>query len=169
MKLEQVSNNKFSDKWSAEILRRGYTEVPNCLFFCQDAIGVSNCELKTLLNLCAYKFNSSDPYPSVSSLATNSGQNTNTIRSHLRNLERKGLVIRILVKGSSSRYDFTNLIHRLENHICNNPIRNKTAYYQKSDRYPYQNLNTKKDYLRKQNNKTSSVGEILQGKSLVPP
>lgn len=158
------SRSNFADKWSLAIEGRGFCAVPNCLLYCQANLGLTDIELAVLLNLLAHKFTAKHPYPAAATIGKHIGKSHQTVRASLRSMEHKGILRRIPRKGTTSEYDVSPLIHKLEHHTCSNPIEKQIGAYPILNRPPYSFSNTKEDNPRRKMNKNegfSSIGDNL--------
>ena len=155
----------FADKWTPAIASKGFCGVPNCLLFCQANIGLTGEELAVLLGILVYRFGLEHPFPAVETIARNTGKAHQTIRTNIRSMDNKGLLKRVQRSGKSSEYDVAPLMHKLEHHVCINPIQKQTGVYSNFDRPPYSFSSTKEDYPKRRINNTndgfSSIGDNL--------
>lgn len=137
----------YVEKWSEKLLPSGYTQVPNDLFKFQAELKITNGELTALLHCLLFKWSTSNPYPSVETIAKRSGMSAITVRRHFRNLENKSLIKRIRRYGETSEYDFTQLRAKLEDISSTHSIdvQKQIAELSKLKDINYPNLNTKED------------------------
>lgn len=137
----------FVEKWSEVLLKPGYTQVPNVLFTYQSKLKITAGEMVVLLHCLAFKWSVSNPYPSVNTISKRAGMSTVTIRRHFRNLENKGLILRIRRYRETNEYDFSPLRIKLEEFHCNQPddVQKRIAELSKMKDINYSNLNTKED------------------------
>lgn len=173
MKNPRTNNHSYSfeAKWGRTAAAKGFASIPNCLIFCQANLGITNGELITLDCLIARKFHTANPFPSAATIGKSTGQKVSTVRNHLRELERKGLLKRKQRKGTSSEYDFAPLINKLSNHDCINPINKRAGVYPKPATLPYPDLDTKEYEARKRTKKNGGVTPIrdILSKRVRPP
>lgn len=104
----------FKHKWSPAIERLGFTSVPNILLDNLAALNVTAAEFLTLVAVFSFKWDNRDPWPSNATISKRANCSPETVRSHIRQLEKKRLLKRIPRTGSSNCYDFTGLVARLE-------------------------------------------------------
>jgi hypothetical protein len=102
-----------------DVLKQGFTAVPNALLRHQARLGLTATELVVLLQIWSYWWEEPVlPYPSVSTLGSAMGGGERQIRHLLSGLARRGL-IRILPRHSaagaqvSNAYDLGPLLDRL--------------------------------------------------------
>lgn len=168
--MKPKKNFNFADKWSPEIEKLGFVSVPNQLITNQVELEITNGELVVLLGLLYFMWTNDNPYPSVPTLSKLNGMAHNTVRTHIRSLNTKGLIRRKFRKASSNEYDLSPLKSRLHHIALSTPpsVRKRNTPYSNSDTPAYPNSDTKKDaakktYLRKPTgkNSTSKLGDIL--------
>lgn len=150
-----MNQNKydFTSKWSAEVEKWGYTEMPNLLITNQQYLDISNAEMVVLINLLMYKWTVKNPYPAVASLSRHTGMSSNTVRTHLRLLEKKKLLKRIGRKSLTNEYNLVPLINKLRGvaSVGKPPAQKRAFVYSKSNSNPYSYLNTKEDAAKNTN------------------
>src|SRR5258708_12833070 len=102
--------SKFDDRWPPAVTTKGFVAVPNCLLICQDILKITQAELGVLLHLLSYKYTNRNPFPSVMTIAKNSGQSHQIVRAKIVSLEKKGLLKRHLPPAQTTNYDFFPLL-----------------------------------------------------------
>jgi DNA-binding MarR family transcriptional regulator len=165
-----TSNYDFTIKWSPLLLGDGFTVIPNTLIEHQADLKITSSELNTIVGLLSFKWDDRKPWPSAATLSGYSGLAVHTIRTNLRNLEKKGFIKRHHINGRSNEYDFQPLLERLESYA--HPIQKRIPSRSNLNSRPYSNMNTKEDALnktkiRKRNGKSgklTSLGEVLSNK-----
>jgi len=137
----------FVEKWSEVLLKPGYTQVPNVLFSFQSELNITTGEMVVLLHCLAFKWSVSNPYPSVNTISKRSGMSTVTVRRHFRNLEKRGLILRIRRYRETNEYDFAPLRIKLEEIYSTQPnnVQKRIMELSKTKDINYSNLNTKED------------------------
>lgn len=137
----------FADKWSVPIERHGYTSLPNLLLSHQAELNITSGELTIICQLLSFKWTSSDPWPSVELLSKQTGMSPSTVRTHIRKLDKKGLVTRVFRKGATNEYNFRALQERLEIWAKNSkpPDRKRISDNRLTGRPPYQETDTKEN------------------------
>ena len=153
--------------WPRDVLKHGFTGVPNLLIQKQSELGIKDGALVTLLGLLDKKWDHRNPFPSAETLAKQIGKSIPTIRRHLRELEEAGLLLRILRSGTSNEYDLRPLIEKLEviGSALYRPGQNRRARYPNLSTPPSSNLNTKRNSSKKLT-QTNSVGFAPIGENL---
>lgn len=140
--------NSFRSRWSSDLEVLGYTSVPNCLITCQVQLGITSSELNVLLQVLSFKYDTRMPFPSLGSMAKQSGLAVGTIRRNLRSLENKGLISRITREGLTNCFDVTPLILRLEAHPNCKGVQKRTPPQSDSFALPQSNIDAKQDELK---------------------
>lgn len=163
-------NYDFTDKWTPLIAQSGHTALPNLLIKHQADLGITPSEMVVIIGLLANKWSRSDPFPSAKTLSKQSGLAVNTVRTHIRNLEQKGLIKRRFRQGTSNEYSFEPMIKCLERYAPN-PTQKRTPSHSNMDNPPYSKLDTKEETVfintkRKRRNyshkgKPTALSEIL--------
>lgn len=116
--MEDIAN-----KWGREVVERGFTQVPNYLMqinsFVHEDHKVSPAEMVILLQLVAIWWKRDEmPFPSMTTLADRSGISARQVQRAIKELERKGYLIREKkkVKGviASNVYNLMPLVDVLK-------------------------------------------------------
>lgn len=96
------STSGSNKKWGADVIKRGYTTVPNLLLLHQVKLDISCLELAVLLHVFRHWWQPEDlPFPSNGRLAALLGLSARQVQRHIAALEKKGLVKRIVRKSQS--------------------------------------------------------------------
>lgn len=142
---------KFADKWSPRVALSKFTQLPNLLILHQAELRITSSELNVVIAILYYKWTEDYPYPSAKTLGDQIGMAEHTVRTHLRNLEHKKILIRIHGKRRSNKYDFAPLLNKLESYPQIKPktekhtVQIRTSYYSNTNGIRYSNMNTKLD------------------------
>lgn len=118
---EKILDYSFASKWSNEVERQGYTQIPNILIKCQGHLGLSDGELITLIQLQSFWYHEKNRvFPSIKHLADYSGKSYNPIQKRLSSLEKKGFISKTQRFVNSNLYDLKPTISILNRHtaIC---------------------------------------------------
>ena len=105
--------------WGKDIIRHGYTAVPNILLQAQQRLGISATQLNIIVQLLEYwQKPEKIPYPSKQKLADRIGCSPKTIQTNVRQLENVGLIkrkARLTSAGDwdSNAYDLSPLVERV--------------------------------------------------------
>jgi len=107
-------------RWSGNVMDRGYTIIPTILLWGQAKLGLNANELNVLLQIISHWFYAgNDPHPSKGRIAERMGKDPRTVQEYLTNLENKGFLKRVpryrASKGQDSNgYDLSGLAAKLE-------------------------------------------------------
>ena len=112
--IETKNKYSFEKKWSSSIAKHGYTEVPNLILQYQPELKMTTPELRTLIAILSFKWDSKNPWPSNSSIGKRANTTSSTVRKHVSKLEEKGLLRRIGRRGFTNKYDVSPLKEKLE-------------------------------------------------------
>jgi len=98
-------------KWTAPLIKAGWTVIPNVLFERQQALGLDPLDVNILLHIASYWWTpEGKPYPSKVTIATAIGVDPRTVQRRIAALERAKLIRREerRVRGLGSK---TNVYH----------------------------------------------------------
>jgi hypothetical protein len=100
--VESVLNRK----WTAEVIARGYTAVPDLLLSHMSQLGLTPTELVLLLQLLRYWWTAEHlPFPSKRKLAQAMGCSEKNVQKVMKGLEAKGFVVRVQRRKAAERSD----------------------------------------------------------------
>lgn len=93
-------------KWSPEVLKHGFTLVPNLLISSRRQIGLTPTELYIFIALDSYRWdNWHAPFPSLDTLAEQTGLHRQTIYRATKRLEQHRLIDKYQRFSKSNTYD----------------------------------------------------------------
>lgn len=107
-------------KWGAELLKAGWTMLPNMLFLRQRALGLDSLDINILLVLLSHWWHADNlPFPTKQTIANAIGCDSSTVRRRIQKMEAGGLLRRIerrmeRDRNKSNQYDFSGLKKALE-------------------------------------------------------
>jgi len=111
-------DNSVAERWSPEIISKGFTPVPNLLIQYRKYMGMTVTEFYVLLAIEKWRWdNNQKPWPSIKTLTKQTGLSASTIGRATQGLEAIGLIERIHRYNSSNLYDMQPLIEELH-HIA---------------------------------------------------
>jgi DNA-binding MarR family transcriptional regulator len=119
-KSDTKSGNDIGTRWSKALADGGFTPIVNAFLehyarpSKADGLGITTSQAMTIIHLLYYKRDARMPYPGVKTLAARLGVTQTTVRTNLRVLAKKGLLIKHLRVGRTALYDLTPLFVRLE-------------------------------------------------------
>ncbi len=67
-----------------------------------------------IIHLLSFKWDVNAPFPALKTIATRMGIATPSVRTHLRNLEKKDLLYREMQIGTTNRFHLQKLFLKLE-------------------------------------------------------
>lgn len=103
-------------KWGVDLMKAGWTLLPNTLFMRQRALGLDSVDINILLVLLSHWWQADNlPYPAKKTIADAIGCDESTVRRRIQAMEKAGFVKRIMQRVERSRnkpnlYDFSGLI-----------------------------------------------------------
>lgn len=119
--LAEVGARHAVAKWSAPVMARGFTIVPNLLLSHQHALGLSSLHCMLLIHLNAYWWESGrNPYPSKNVLAQRMGISDRQVQRYVSDLVRAGFLRRHQenIRGKGGRmivsFDLSGLVEKLK-------------------------------------------------------
>jgi len=103
-------------KWGAELLKAGWTMLPNTIFMRQSALGLDSLDINILLILLSHWWKVDNlPFPTKKTIANAIHCDPSTVRKRIQKMEAAGFIKRILRpiekdRNKSNQYDFSGLI-----------------------------------------------------------
>jgi len=85
-----------TDFWGDDVMKHGWTAVPNALIILQADLDISPTDFCILLNILLHQWptdGKSTSYPALNSIAMKIGVTKRTVQRGILNLEKKGLII----------------------------------------------------------------------------
>lgn len=104
-------------KWGVDLLKAGWTMLPNTIFMRQRALGLDSMDINIILILLSHWWHSENlPFPSKRTIADAIGCDASTVRRRIKEMEAAGFIKRIERRHDNDRsntnqYDFTGLVH----------------------------------------------------------
>lgn len=104
-------------KWGVELLKAGWTMLPNTIFMRQRALGLDSLDINILLILLSHWWHAENlPFPSKKTIADAIGCDASTVRRRIQAMEAAGFIKRIERRHDNDRsntnqYDFTGLVN----------------------------------------------------------
>ena len=165
---DEYKDYSFTGKWSPEITKYNFTQIPNMLIVCQGHLGLTDGELIALVQLMKFWFShNSSVFPGIKTLAGYSNKGYSTIQKRLVSLEEKGFLKRQPTWGFSSTYDLKYCANKLYQHTkkCDTPLQKRAVRVTKVTRGVPSKPTNEEYTLKKLNFKnTNNVGNILMSK-----
>lgn len=114
MENNQKQSQSFADKWTPAIEKFGYTSLPNLLLSARKKLRISAGEMLVILAIESFRWDQRKPFPSLTALGLKTGLTVRSVRRHITDLERKGIIKRVRRSGTSNAYDLSPLINVLD-------------------------------------------------------
>ena len=111
---DSVNYRDIAARWTPHLATMGWTPVSNYFLANYHRLKISSIEAMVVIHLISYKWSAAAPYPSLAKIAKKMGLTTTSVRSHVRNLEKRRLVVRESKSGSTNRFHFDGLFEQLE-------------------------------------------------------
>lgn len=84
------------DKFGTQVMKHGYTMLPNLLLQAQARLGISHAEFNVLVQLVSHWWDADkDPYPAKDTIARRMGLSPRQVQRYLTKLEDAGFIKRI--------------------------------------------------------------------------
>lgn len=103
-------------KWGNDLMKAGWTLLPNTIFMRQRALGLDSMDINILMVLLSHWWTADNlPFPSKQKIADTIGCDPSTVRRRIKKLEGAGFITRIQRRVENNRnktnqYDFTGLV-----------------------------------------------------------
>lgn len=107
------------DKWSKQVIKLGYTALPNLLLRAQARLGITPTELNVLAQLAEHWWEAErDPHPAKLTIAQRMKKTPRQIQRLITSLEKKGFIKRVTRysgrRQTNNGYSFEPLIEELK-------------------------------------------------------
>jgi DNA-binding transcriptional regulator YhcF (GntR family) len=108
----EVAQLKVNEKkWTATLMKAGWTVFPNVIFERQQALGLDAIDINILLHIASYWWTKEGkPHPSKKTIATAIGIEPRTVQRHIARLEAAKLIRREQRRNSANSSQ-TNIYH----------------------------------------------------------
>ena len=103
-------------KWGVDLIKAGWTLLPNTIFMRQRALGLDSMDINILMVLLSHWWTADNlPFPSKQKIADTIGCDPSTVRRRIQKLEGAGFITRIQRRvekdrNKTNQYDFSGLI-----------------------------------------------------------
>jgi hypothetical protein len=118
--LPKKSQRKSEDKWTAAVMKFGYTPLPNLLLRAQGKLKITPLQMNVLIQLAEHWWEADkDPYPAKERIALRIGKSPRQVQRYLTQLEKQGFIKRnARFNGkkaqTSNAYSLKGLIEKLK-------------------------------------------------------
>lgn len=103
-------------KWGPDLMKAGWTLLPNMIFMRQRVLGLDSTDINILLVLLSHWWTADNlPFPSKKTIAEVVGCDTSTVRRRIKAMEAAGFLQRIerrveKDRNKTNQYDFSGLV-----------------------------------------------------------
>jgi hypothetical protein len=105
---------EIGQRWTPRIARRGWTPVSDYFLKNCARLKVSPTEAMVIVHLMSFKWDSNAPFPGLKTIASRMGITATSVRTHIRKLEKRELLKRTFVVGTTNRFNLEPLFRKLE-------------------------------------------------------
>jgi predicted transcriptional regulator len=90
------SGRRLEDKWSPQVMKLGYTGLPNLLLRAQGKLEITPMQFNVLVQVIEHWWEAErDPYPAKDTIARRMNKSPRQVQRYLTELEKTGLIKRI--------------------------------------------------------------------------
>jgi len=120
MPLPKKAKQRAEDKWSPQVMKLGYTPLPNLLLRAQGKLKLSPVMLNVLVQLAEHWWEADkNPFPAKDRIAIRMGKSPRQVQRYITKLESAGFVKRIerftgKKAQTSNEYSLAGLIGKLK-------------------------------------------------------
>ena len=113
-----MSETSIQERWSHEIAKRGFTQVPTNFLWHYANLGLTPTDAMIVIHIMACKWDRRDPFPSTTRISKELGLSKSQVRARLARMQKNGILQRKLRSGRTTIYDLSGLIEKLEASIA---------------------------------------------------
>jgi hypothetical protein len=120
MPLAKKTRLRAEDKWSPQVMKLGFTPLPNLLLRAQGKLKLSPVMLNVLVQLAEHWWEADkNPFPAKDRIATRMGKSPRQVQRYITQLEKGGFVTRIQrfsgrKAQTSNEYSLAGLVAKLK-------------------------------------------------------
>ncbi len=120
LRAKKAQGRRLEDKWSSQVMKLGYTGLPNLLLRAQGKLKIGPMEFNVLVQVIEHWWEAGrDPYPAKDTIARRMNKSPRQVQRYLTKLEEDGLIRRIeRFSGKKAQianaYSFDGLIAKLK-------------------------------------------------------
>jgi predicted transcriptional regulator len=117
---KKKGGRRAEDKWSPQVLKLGYTPLPNLLLKAQGKLKITPMQFNVLVQVVEHWWEAErDPYPAKDTIARRMNKSPRQVQRYLTQLEDAGMIKRIArYSGKKAQinnaYSFDGLIKKLK-------------------------------------------------------
>jgi len=101
------------NRWGATFANT-FTPVPIHFLKVYHKLGITSTEAMVIIHIVSHKWTKELSFPATSTLAERMGITPTAVRNNVRNLESRGLLMRVPLNGKANRYDISPLVKKLK-------------------------------------------------------
>lgn len=113
-KPQDVTNRDVGSRWTPALAKAGWTPISDFFLANYHRLKITHSEAMVLIHILSFKWDAGAPFPALKTIAKRMGLTPVSVRSHLRNLEKKGLIEREMQVGTTNRFHLRRLFESLE-------------------------------------------------------
>jgi len=120
LRTKRPQGRRLEDKWSARVMKLGYTGLPNLLLRAQGKLKITPMQFNVLVQVIEHWWEAErDPYPAKDTIARRMNKSPRQVQRYLTQLEKAGMIKRIArYSGKKAQinnaYSFDGLIKKLK-------------------------------------------------------
>lgn len=117
---KKKQGRRLEDKWSAQVMKLGYTGLPNLLLRAQGKLKITPMQFNALVQVIEHWWEAErDPFPAKDTIARRMNKSPRMVQRYLTQLERAGMIRRIARYSGrkaqiNNAYSFDGLIKKLK-------------------------------------------------------
>lgn len=101
-------------RWTPRLAKVGWTPVSDYFLKNCGRLGISPTEAMVIIHLMSFKWDASAPFPGLKTVAVRMGITPTSVRTHIRNLEKRSFLARRYIIGTTNRFALEPLFEKLE-------------------------------------------------------
>ena len=117
---KKKGGRRAEDKWSPQVMKFGYTPLPNLLLRAQGKLKITPMQFNVLVQVVEHWWEAErNPYPAKDTIARRMNKSSRQVQRYLTQLEKAGMIRRIARHSGkkaqiSNAYSFDGLIKKLK-------------------------------------------------------
>jgi hypothetical protein len=120
LRAKKQQGRRLEDKWSPQVMKLGYTGLPNLLLRAQGKLKITPMQFNVLVQVIEHWWEAErDPYPAKDTIARRMSKSPRQVQRYLTQLEKGGMIKRIArYSGKKAQinnaYSFDGLVKKLK-------------------------------------------------------
>ena len=103
-----------AERWTGRLAAAGWTPVSDFFLANYHRVGITHTEAMVIVHLVSFKWDRNAPFPSLKTIAKRMGITPPSVRTHLRSLENKRILLREMQIGQTNKFHLDGLFKILE-------------------------------------------------------